>query len=140
MSPGRRNTKAARASPEPKRKAGGRETLQITTDGYDSDPSRSSMPGLEDASDYLSADSGAAMKGRADESEDGSIDFDGEDPSEYDSEEEAELSDLLRKAMRITIERPEIFEEKKAFEKESNDNQFLKALGALRGKWRRLLI
>jgi hypothetical protein len=138
VSPGRRNAKAARASPEPKRKPGVGETLQIT-DGNDTDPSRSSMPELEYSSDDLSANSGAAMKGFADKSEVESIDS-GEDSSEYDEEEEAELRNLLRKAMDIASERPEIFEEKKAFEKESNDNQFLKALGALRGIWRRLLI
>lgn len=134
MSPGKRN-KAGRVTPEPKRNAGGRETLQITG-GNDSD---GSMPSLEYASD--SADSGAAMRGRADESEaESSLDSDGEELSEYDSEEEAELSKLVRKAMDIASARPEMFEEKEAFEQLSNDNHFLKALGALRGKWRCFLI
>jgi hypothetical protein len=42
--------------------------------------------------------------------------------------------------MDIASARPEIFEEEKAFEELSNDNHFLKALGALRGKWCCLLI
>jgi len=131
VSPGKRNAKAGGLSPEPKRSSGGRETLQIT-DGNDSDPAsmRSSMPDLEVASDY-SADS--AMRG-ADESEAESSDSDGEESSEYDSEDEADLSKLERQAMDIASARPEIFEEK-AFEELSNDNHFLKALGALRGKW-----
>jgi hypothetical protein len=135
--PGKRNTKAARASPEPKRSSGGRETLQVA-DGNDTDSaSMLSMPSLEESSDYYSADSGAAMGGRANDSDN---DFDGEESSEYDSEEEAELRDLVREAMDIASANPEIFEEKKAFEERSNDNQFLKALGALRGTWRRLII
>jgi hypothetical protein len=137
VSPRKRNTKAARVTPEPKRSSGGGETLQVM-DGNDTDSgSMRSMPGLEESSDYYSADSGAAMTGRADDSEE---DIDGEESSEYDSEEEAELRDLLREAMDIASANPEIFEEKKAFEERSNDNQFLKALGALRGTWRRLLI
>jgi hypothetical protein len=128
VSPGKHNTKAGGVSPEPKRSSGGRETLQIT-DGNDTDSG--SMPGLEVASD---SDSGAAMRGRADESEVESLDSDGEESSEYDSEEEADLSKLVRKAMDIASARPEIFEEEKAFEELSNDNHFLKALGALRGK------
>ena len=132
VSPGKRNTKAGGVSPEPKRCSGARETLQIT-DGNDSDrASMLSMPDLEECSDY-SADSGAAMRGRANESEAESSDSDGEESSEYDSEEEADLSKLERKAMDIASARPEIFEEK-AFEELSNDNHFLKALGALRGK------
>jgi hypothetical protein len=133
VSPGKRNAKAGGLSPEPKRSSGGRGTLQIT-DGNDSDPAsiRSSMPDLEEASD--SAGSGAAMRGRADESEAESLDSDGEESSEYDSEDEADLSKLERQAMDIASARPEIFEEK-AFEELSNDNHFLKALGALRGKW-----
>jgi hypothetical protein len=135
VSPRKHNTKAGGISPEPKRSSGGRETLQIT-DGNDTDSA--SMPGLEECSD--SGDSGAAMRGRADESEAESLDSDGEESSEYDSEEEADLSKLVRKAMDIASARPEIFEEEKAFEELSNDNHFLKALGALRGKWCRLLI
>lgn len=129
VSPGKHNTKASGVSPGPKRSSGGRETLQIT-DGNDTDPG--SMPGLEDASD---SDSGVAMRERADESEVESLDPDGEESSEYDSEEEAELSKLVRKAMDTASARPEIFEEEKAFEELANDNHFLKALGALRGKW-----
>jgi hypothetical protein len=131
VSPGKRNTKAGGVSPGPKRSSGGRETLQIM-DGNDSDRA-SSMPALEDCSD-VSTDSGAA-----DESEAESLDSDDEESSEYDSEEEADLSKLERTAMDIASARPEIFEEK-AFEELSNDNHFLKALGALRGKWCRLLI
>ncbi|KAF8502264.1 hypothetical protein F5888DRAFT_1800741 [Russula emetica] len=130
-SPGKHNTKAGGVSPEPKRSSGG-ETLQIT-DGNDTDSaSVLSMPDLEDCSDY-SADSGAAMRGRADESEAESSGSDGEESSEYDLEEEEDLSKLERKAMDIASARPEIFEEK-AFEELSNDNHFLKALGALRGR------
>jgi hypothetical protein len=137
VSPGKHNTKAGGVSPEPKRSSGG-ETLQIT-DGNDTDSaSILSMPDLEDCSDY-SADSGAAMRGRADESEAESSGSDGEESSEYDLEEEEDLSKLERKAMDIASVRPEIFEEK-GFEELSNDNHFLKALGALRGKWCRLLI
>jgi hypothetical protein len=134
VSPGKRNTnlKAGGLFPEPTRSSSGRKTSQIA-DGNDSD--QTSMPDLEVCSDY-SADSGAAMRGRADESE---ADSDGEESSEYDSEDEADLSKLERKAMDIASARPEIFEEK-AFEELSNDNHFLKALGALRGKWCRLLI
>jgi hypothetical protein len=135
VSPGKRNTKAGGVSPEPKRSSGGRETLQIT-DG--NDPDSPSMPPLEVSSD-CSTDPGATMRGLADESEAGSLDSDGEESSEYDSEEEADLSKLVRKAMDIASARPEIFEEK-AFEELSNDNHFLKALGALRGKCCRLLI
>ncbi len=143
VSPAKRNTKATGVSAEPKRRAGGHETLQIT-DGNDSDPTSmpGSMPDLEDASDPdasdASGESSVAIKGRADESDAGSSDSDDEESSAYDSEEEAELRDLLREAMDIASAHPEIFEEKKAFEERSNDNQFLKALGALRGKWRRL--
>jgi hypothetical protein len=97
------------------------------------------MPSLEISSD-CSTDSGAAMREGADESEAESSDSDGEELSEYDAEEEADLSKLVRNAMDIASERPEIFEEEKAFEDLSNDNHFLKALGALRGKWCRLLI
>ena len=130
MTPSKRN-KAGRVTPEPKRNSGGRETLQITG-GNDSDSG--SMPSLEYASD--SADSGAAMRGRADESEaESSLDSDGEESSEYDSEEEADLSKLVRKAMDIASARPEMFEEEEAFEELSSDNHFLKALGALRGEW-----
>jgi len=136
VSPGKRNTKAGGVSPEPKKSSGGGETLRIT-DGNDTDSA--SMPALEICSDF-SADSGAAMRGRADESDAESLDSDGEEFSEYDSEEEAELGKLERKAMDIASARPEIFEENAAFEELSNDNHFLKALGALRGKWRRLLI
>ena len=128
VSPGKH--KAGGVSPEPKRSSGGRETLQIT-DGNDTDSaSMLSMPGLEECSD--SADSSAPMRGRAEESEVES-DSDGEESSEYDEEEEADLSKLLRNAMDTASARPEIFDEK-AFEELSNDNHFLKALGALRGK------
>jgi hypothetical protein len=142
VSPAKRNTKAAGVSAEPKRRSGGHETLRIP-DGNDSDPTSipASMPELEAATDPgsdASADSSAAIKGRTDESDAGSSDSDDEESSAYDSEEEAELRDLLREAMDIASAHPEIFEEKKAFEERSNDNQFLKALGALRGKWRRL--
>jgi hypothetical protein len=137
VSPGKRNTKAGGVFPEPKRSSGGLETLQ-TPDGNDSDRP-SSMPELEESS-ANSTDFDAAMGGRGDESEAESLDLDSDDEesSEYDSEEEADLSKLERKAMDIASARPEIFEEK-AFEELSNDNHFLKALGALRGKWRRLL-
>jgi hypothetical protein len=77
------------------------------------------------------------MWDRDDESDDAPSDFDDEESSEYDEEEEAELRDLLREAMDIASAHPEIFEEKKAFNERSNDNQFLKTLGALRGKLRR---
>ena len=135
VSPGRRNAKAAGVSAEPKRRSGGHETLQ-TPDGNEVN-STSSLPELL-LSDY-SADSDAAKSG-ADDSEAESVDVDGEELDEYDYEEEAELRDLLREAMDIAIAHPEIFEEKKSFKKRSNDNQFLKALGALRGKWCRLFI
>ena len=92
MSPGKHNTKAGGVSPEPKRSSGGRETLQIT-DGNDTDSaSMLSMPGLEECSD--SGDSGAPMRGHDDESEAESLDCDGEESSDYDSEEEADLSKL----------------------------------------------
>jgi hypothetical protein len=126
VSPGKRNRKAGGVSPGPKRSSGGRETLQIM-DGNDSDRP-SSMPGLEMSSDD-------STNSNADESE---ADSDDEESSEYDSEEEADLSKLERTAMDIASARPEIFEEK-AFEELSNDNHFLKALGALRGKCCRLL-
>jgi hypothetical protein len=128
--PARCNPKAATVFPE-KKNAGGRETLQIT-DGHDSDPP--SMPSLEDASDLSSSDSAAALWEGVDEGENESSDYDGEESSAYDSEEEAELRNLLREAMDIASAHPEIFEERKAFEEQSNDNQFLKALGALRGE------
>ena len=132
VSPGKHNTKAGGVPPEPKRSSGGHQTLQIT-DGNDTDTaSMRSMPALEDCSD--SADSSAPMRGRAEESEAESSDSDGEELSEYDEEEEADLSKLLRKAMDTASARPEIFEEEKTFEELSNDNHFLKALGALRGK------
>ena len=142
VSPGKSNTKAAGIFLEPKR-SGGRETLQIT-DGNDKDSTSmpGSIPDLETASDY-SADSGEAMRGRADESEIGSLNSDGDGSSEHDSEEEAELDAELhnrfREAMDMASADPEIFEGR-AFEKQSDDNQLLKALGALRGKWRRLFI
>jgi hypothetical protein len=130
VAPNRRNAKAATVFPE-KKPTGSRATLQ-TSDGHDSDPS--SLPPLEEASVYTS-DSAAASLEDADESENGFSDSDGEESSVYDSEEEAELRDLLREAMDIASAHPEIFEEKKVFEEQSNDNQFLKALGALRGKY-----
>lgn len=132
-SPGKRNAKAVTLSPpEARRIRSGRATSQAI-DENSSDAS--SMPLLEDASD-MSDDSTLAIWGRAEESEAEveSSDFDGEESSEYDSEEEAELRDLLREAMDIANAHPEIFEEKKAFNERSNDNQFLKALGALRGQ------
>lgn len=139
MSPGKRNTKADGILLDPKRSPGGR--LQ-TADGNDSTSMPSSMPDLEVASDYT-ADSGAAIRGRGDESEVGSLDSDGEESSEHDSEEEAELvaelHDRFREAMDMTSADPEVFEGK-AFKKLSDDNQLLKALGALRGKWYRLFI
>lgn len=92
------------------------------------------MPSLEE-SDSSSSDSAAVLWEDAEESENESSDSDGEVSSAYDSEEEAELRDLLREAMDIASAQPEIFEERKAFEARSNDNQFLKALGALRGKY-----
>jgi hypothetical protein len=131
VSPGKRNTKTSSAFSEPKRIESGSATLQVP-DGNESDPP--SMPPLTEASDMSSNDSAGALWDRASESEDGSSDFDGEESSEYDSEEEAELRDLLREAMDIASAHPEIFEERKAFDEKSNDNQFLKALGALRGK------
>lgn len=133
VSPGKRNTKAGGVSSEPKSSSGGR-TLQIT-DGNDSDRP-SSMPALEECSD-VSTESGAAMRG--DESEAESLDSGDEESSDYDSEEEADLGRLERTAMDIASARPEIFEEA-AFEELSNDNHFLKALGALRGKWCRYLM
>lgn len=140
VSPGKCNTKAAGIFLEP-RSSGG-QTLQIT-DGNDKDSTSmpASIPDLETASDY-SADS-RAMRGRTDESEVGSLNSDGNETSEHDSEEEAELDAELhnryREAMDMASADPEIFEGR-AFEKQSDDNQLLKALGALRGKWRRLLI
>lgn len=129
--PGKRNTKASGVPPEPKRIENGSATLQVPDgDGNDSD---SSIPGLVVASDMSSVDSAGAMWDRDLESDDISSDFDDEELSEYDEEEEAELRDLLREAMDIASAHPEIFEEKKAFNEQSNDNQFLKALGALRG-------
>ncbi|KAI9450353.1 hypothetical protein F5148DRAFT_987108 [Russula earlei] len=122
--PTKRNAKAAAALPEARRIEGGGTTLQIT-DANDSDPS--SMPGLEYSSDNNSL-------WEHSEGEDEPSDFEGEESSEYDSEEEAELRDMLREAMDIASAHPEIFEEKKAFKERSNDNQFLKALGALRGR------
>jgi hypothetical protein len=130
VAPDRRNAKAATAFPE-KKPTGSRTALQIS-DGHDSDPS--SLPPLEEASVYTS-DSVAGSLEDADESENGFSDSDGEESSVYDSEEEAELRNLLREAMDIASAHPEIFEEKKAFEEQSNDNQFLKTLGALRGTY-----
>ena len=139
VSPGKRNTKAAGILLDPKRSSGGHLR---TTDGNDSTSMPPSMPDLDSASDFT-VDSGAAMRGRGDESEVGSLDSDGEESSEHDSEEEAELvaelHDRFREAMDVTSADPEIFEGK-AFKKLSDDNQLLKALGALRGKWCRLLI
>jgi hypothetical protein len=126
--PDRRNPKASKVFADEKETAAGKETLQIT-DGNDF----SSMPSLVVASDVT--DSAAAQGEGIDESDDESSDYDGEESSAYDSEEEAELRDLLREAMDIASAHPEIFEERKAFEERSNDNQFLKALGALRGKY-----
>jgi hypothetical protein len=132
VSPGKRNTKASTTFPEPGRtEAGGPQT----SDGNLSD--HSSMPPLEDASEIVSSDSAPAILDRSFESEDESSDFDDEESSEYDSEEEAEFRNLLREAMDIASAQPEIFEEKRTLQERSNDNQFLKALGALRGKWRR---
>ena len=132
VSPGKRNTKTTAVFSDPKGIESLSATLQVP-DGNESDPA--SMPPLEEASDMTSNDSAGALWGdHTHESEDGFSDFDGEESSEYDSEEEAELRDLLREAMDIASANPEIFEEKKAFDEKSNDNQFLKALGALRGK------
>ncbi|KAH9979163.1 hypothetical protein BJV74DRAFT_858646 [Russula compacta] len=136
VSPGKRNAKAATLSlPEPRRTGSGRTTQQVTDENLSD---ASSMPPLEEASDMGSDDSTAAIWGRAgaevSEVEVESSDFDGEESSEYDSEEEAEMRDLLREAWDIASAHPEIFEEKKAFKERSNDNQFLKALGALRGR------
>jgi len=132
--PGERNTKASGVLPEPRIESGS-ATLQVPDgNGNDSDPS---LPGLVAASDS-SIDSAGAMWNRDDESDDvpSDSDDDDEESSEYDEEEEAELRDLLREAMDIASAHPDIFEEKKVFDKRSNDNQFLKALGALRGKLR----
>src|SRR6267154_3047969 len=104
VSPGKHNTKAGGVSPEPERSSGGGETLQIA-DG--NDPDSPSMPALEISSD---------CSGRADESEAESLDSDSEESSEYDSEEEADLSKLVRTAMDIASARPEIFEEEAAFD------------------------
>ncbi|KAI0305730.1 hypothetical protein B0F90DRAFT_1700505 [Multifurca ochricompacta] len=131
VSPDKHYTKAMPVFPDRKRIGGGSETLQIT-DGNESEPS--SMPPLEDASDLASSDSAAAKWGHIEESEDESSYFDGEESSVYDSEEEAELRDLLREAMDIASAHPEVFEERKTLKERSNDNQFLKALGALRGR------
>src|SRR5579863_2871044 len=133
VSPGKHNTKTTTAFLGPKGIESGSATLQVP-DGNESDPA--SMPQLEEASDMTSNDSAGALWDHVHESEDGFSDFDGEESSEYDSEEEAELRDLLREAMDIASANPEIFEEKRAFDERSNDNQFLKALGALRGKLR----
>ena len=130
--PDRRNPKASKVFADEKNTTAGRETLQIT-DGNDFSSMPSSMPSLVEASDVT--DSAAAQGEGFDESDDGSSDYSGEESSAYDSEEEAELRDLLREAMDIASAHPEIFEERKAFEERSNDNQFLKALGALRGKY-----
>ena len=127
--PDRRSPKAATVFPE-KRTAGG-ANLRTTNDNGSDHPS---MPSLEE-SDSSSSDSAAILWEDAEESENESSDSDGEVSSAYDSEEEAELRDLLREAMDIASAQPEIFEERKAFEARSNDNQFLKALGALRGKY-----
>ena len=97
-------------------------------DGSDSEES---LPELIEASDNTPVNSVAAASDDDDKSEDEASDLDGE----YDSEEEAELQDLEREAMDIASAHPEIFDERKAFEKRSNDNQLLKALGALRGKY-----
>jgi len=143
-SPRKSKTKAATVVPEARRIESGRATLQVmSSDGWDSISSDSeqisnaasgqSMPGLVRASS--GSDIGGAIWEEEEEAE--SSDAEGEESSEYDSEEEAELRDLLRQAMDIASADPEIFEEKKAFEERSNDNQFLKALGALRGKRRR---
>jgi hypothetical protein len=131
-SPGKQNAKTTTIFSEPKIESGRLSATLQVPDGNESDPS--SMPTLEEASDMASNDSTGALWDLDPESEDGSSDFDGEESSEYDSEEEAELHDLLREAMDIASAHPEIFEEKKAFDEKSNDNQFLKALGALRGK------
>jgi len=133
--PGKRSTKASGVLPGPKRIESGSATLQVP-DGNGSDSVPSSMPGLEDVSDMSSIDSAGAMWSRDDERDGVPSDSDDEESSEYDEEEEAELRDLLREAMDIASAHPEIFEEKKAFDEQSNDNQFLKALGALRGKLR----
>ena len=131
VAPGERNTKASGVLPPPKIESGS-ATLQVP-DGNVNDSD--SIPGLVPDSDP-SVDSAEAMWNRDDESDDLPSDSDDEKSSEYDEEEEAELRDLLREAMDIASAHPEIFEEKKSFEKRSNDNQFLKALGALRGKLR----
>jgi len=136
VSPGKRSTKVDTAPPEQKRTESSSATLQVPD--MNEPPDSPSMPALEMASDTSSLDSFAPTDTWGHEpepeSDDGSSDFDGEESSEYDSEEEAELRDFLREAMDIASAHPEIFEEKKAFDERSNDNQFLKTLGALRGK------
>ena len=100
---------------------------QEIADGSNSDDS---LPALIEAS--ISTPNNSVVAGSDDDS---ASDLDGEERNEYDSEEEAELQDLEREAMDIASAHPDIFEEKKAFDERSNDNQLLKALGALRGKY-----
>jgi hypothetical protein len=131
VSPDKRAPEAASVFPDRQKTDGSRAALQVP-DGSNSDPS--SLPDLIESPDDTPINSVAAGSDHDDKSEDES-DLDGEDRNGYDSEEESELQDLEREAMDIAIAYPEIFEEKKAFEERSNDNQLLKALGALRGEY-----
>ncbi len=129
VSPDKRNPKVTPVSPIQQKIDGGRAAPQTT------DSDCESIPGLVYASDVSSID--AAADGD-DKSEDEGSDLDVEEQGEYDSEEEAELQDLEREAMDIASAYPEIFDEQKAFEGRSNDNNLLKALGALRGEYQSL--
>ncbi len=135
VSPDKRTPKAASVFPDQQKIDGSRAALQVPGGGN----SEGSMPGLLVASSIASSDTSsnsvAASADLDDKSEDEASDLDGEERDEYDSEEEAELQDLEREAMDIASAHPEIFEEKKGLEERSNDNQLLKALGALRGKY-----
>jgi hypothetical protein len=128
VAPDQRAPKAALALSDRQKPDGNRVAAHVPDDGGSDDSMP--MPDLVEASDNTS-DAGAADH---DKSDDDASDLGGEELDEYDSEEEAELQDLEREAMDIASAHPEIFEEKKAFEKRSNDNHLLKALGALRGK------
>ena len=131
VSPDKRAPKAVSVSPDQQKPYGDRAASHVPDGGN----SEESMPELIEASDPSDDVSGDSVADHDHKSEDGASDLDGEDRNGYDSEEEAELQDLEREAMDIAIAHPDIFEEKKAFEERSNDNQLLKALGALRGKY-----
>ena len=113
---------------------GGKKRLAITNgDPEDSD---SSMPSLQTVSDSSEAEDEDSLSDVF--SEFGSDSGD-DDESQWDTDEEEELKDLLREAMNVAMAIPDFSDartpipEFDALAEERKDNPFLKLLGSLRG-------